>query len=280
MKIRGKTAIVILNYKSYELTIRLVKLIKTGSVLSKDDEIIVIDNNSPNESGTKLQEVANALGFILLISESNKGYSAGNNIGLKYAYFNGFEYALILNNDIEFHSDQTILIDTLTKMFEQSDIAIVSPIILSNEKKIVPHFTRYPTFFNLSLLYPFYRILDYFSKGKDETQKLYKPSGCCMMVRLDHMNKIDYLDEKTFLYSEEDILAEKLRALKLSIYSCKEVKVIHNHSKTVKTSFNKKHIMNMKITSYEYYLSNYLNYSPIKIRIVSMMKKILLILKG
>ena len=47
-----------------------------------------------------------------------------------------------------------------------------------------------------------------------------------MMVDLDKMNEVDYFDEKTFLYCEEPILAERL--LKKKIFVCMQYKGVGN----------------------------------------------------
>lgn len=57
--------------------------------------------------------------------------------------------------------------------------------------------------------------------------------GCCMLLRNSKMQEIDCLDERTFLYGEEEILAERmLKAGSYSYYDA-DVSVIHNESSSV-----------------------------------------------
>ena len=95
---KDQVAIIILNYKSWEDTLSLAEAIQKLFLLNWN-QIIIIDNNSPNESDKKLNEFSDK-GYIYIQTGQNNGYAAGNNIGLKYAYKNGFKYGWILNNDI------------------------------------------------------------------------------------------------------------------------------------------------------------------------------------
>ena len=107
--INDNIAVVILNYKSWEDTIEEVNICKC--VLNVDvNNIVVIDNCSPNDSKERLKERAATEGFTFIEAEDNKGYGAGNNIGLKYAFRKGYKYALILNNDIIINDSKMMLI--------------------------------------------------------------------------------------------------------------------------------------------------------------------------
>lgn len=116
-----KVAIIILNYKTYEMTLKLVDSLK--KICNKDQVgIIVVDNASPNESAIELQQHSEKNNdFILIKSDKNGGYASGNNLGLRYAVKSGFKYSLVINNDIEINSYSTI-----EKMLDliRSDIGI------------------------------------------------------------------------------------------------------------------------------------------------------------
>lgn len=89
--------------------------------------IIILPNNSEKE----LRKNAHK-GYIFIESGTNKGYAAGNNIGLKYAYEHGYDYAWILNNDILI--DDNLLLKKMIEVFEKDDfIAVVNPDIYSPE---------------------------------------------------------------------------------------------------------------------------------------------------
>ena len=75
---------------------------------------------------------------------------------------------------------------------------------------------------------------------------------------------VDYMDEYTFLYSEEIILAERFLNKGYKCACCLESRVVHNHSKTVKSEFDKKRIRKMQVESFEYYLRKYREYGKLK----------------
>lgn len=79
----NRIAVVILNYKSAEKCRNCVLQLKrqTGIAL----QIIVVDNGSGNNECSQLEEFCATENVLLLKSDSNLGYSAGNNIGLRYA---------------------------------------------------------------------------------------------------------------------------------------------------------------------------------------------------
>lgn len=59
-------------------------------------------------------------------SNTNAGYAAGNNIGMRYAYNKGYKYAWILNNDIII--DDVQIITKIIDVFEKdSSVAVVNP---------------------------------------------------------------------------------------------------------------------------------------------------------
>lgn len=82
-----------------------------------------------------------------------------------------------------------------------------------------------------------------------------------MLVRLRALEEVGWLDEKTFLYYEEFIIAERLLKSGYKCACCTGASVIHNHSNTVSTSMQKKQLLNTQMESYDYYLYTYRMYS-------------------
>ena len=93
------TAILIVNYNKYEDTIACVASI-LKSETTEQYKIVVIDNASSNDSLEKLQILKENEKVVLLTAEENKGYCAGNNVGIKYALENlNPDFIWILNPD-------------------------------------------------------------------------------------------------------------------------------------------------------------------------------------
>ena len=69
----------------------------------KKFDIIVVDNNSSNDSIEKLKNSLNNIEVIP--SRVNHGYANGNNIGIKIAEKRGYPFICILNNDTLIEED-------------------------------------------------------------------------------------------------------------------------------------------------------------------------------
>lgn len=255
-----KLAIVILNFKTYEMTLKLIENI-VHIAGENDVEIVVVDNASPNESSDVLsaQSVASRR-FTFIRSSENSGYAAGNNIGIRYAVKNGADYILISNNDIEIESYECI--SKMIQMMEKNKkIGAVSPRIISKDGKKDPplYFVR-PTIWDMT-----FGIVSTHKKrfkyNELENRKIYAPRGSFMLLRASDMVSIDYLDEGTFLYYEEPILAEKLDKIDKECWLCGEAVVVHNHGKTISTSIKKKNTCEILCKSYEHYLREYRHYN-------------------
>ena len=98
-------AVVILNYNTFEDTVVCVDSIKKYAACSSY-KIYVVDNASPDKSGQLLSsKYAQDDKVQVLISERNLGFSGGNNIGIREALEEGFEYIYLLNSDIILQND-------------------------------------------------------------------------------------------------------------------------------------------------------------------------------
>lgn len=91
-----KVAIVLVNYNGIKDTIECVKSIKESTY--NDYQIIIVENDSNDKEEIKDNEYLNE-NTIIFFSECNMGFSGGNNLAIKYALENNYEYILLLNND-------------------------------------------------------------------------------------------------------------------------------------------------------------------------------------
>lgn len=266
-------AIIILNYNTYQMTIDLVnslsKICQAGSY-----EIIVVDNASPNASAIMLQkEEARNKRFTFLKSKTNGGYAAGNNVGLKYAAEKGFKYSLVLNNDIEIDSYEQIqkLIDLMS---QDSNIGAVSPRIIGKDgKKDPPIYFKKPSFWDLSFGIKINNRQRY-AFDENRNVRIYAPRGSCMLLKNEALKEVNYLDEFTFLYYEEPILAERLAKINSECWLCGDSCVIHNHAVTISKAINKKKIIQTISRSYKYYLSKYRKFNALQVLVCVLIRKI------
>ena len=96
-----KVYIVVLNYKNLEDTLACLESLR--KVTYNDYHIVVVDNDSQDGSYEYLVE--HATDCQVIQSGENRGYAAGNNVGIRYALEHQADYVCILNNDVEVEPD-------------------------------------------------------------------------------------------------------------------------------------------------------------------------------
>ena len=124
----SKVAIIIVNWKQYELTKSCLFSLK--KINYDDHQIILIDNESNQK---ELKSIKNQFENIVTFSnETNLGFTGANNIGIKHAIKNEFEYVMLINNDTEVEKNFiNPLIDSLEKY---KNLGAVQPLILNFSK--------------------------------------------------------------------------------------------------------------------------------------------------
>lgn len=126
MTLEPQVLIVILNYKTPQLTLNLVEALKKIHYQAFD--IMVIVNNSPDDSADILEKWAEDKGFIFYANHVNAGYAAGNNIGIRYAVRHGYQYTWILNSDVLL-PDPDVLKMMVQSVENDCHIVVVRPLI-------------------------------------------------------------------------------------------------------------------------------------------------------
>ena len=96
MEKEPKVSIILVNYNGYQDTIECLKSLK--ELEYHNYEVIIVENGSKDYEKVKNDRFLNDNAIVILEKE-NGGFSAGNNIGIKYALENGTDYVFLLNND-------------------------------------------------------------------------------------------------------------------------------------------------------------------------------------
>lgn len=267
---------VILNYKTPQLTLDLVDALK--KIYYQAFDVMVIDNNSPDNSSQILKKAATKKGFIFYANHVNSGYAAGNNIGIRYGIKYGYSYTWILNSDVLL-TDPNVLKVMVHRAEADSQIGVVGPLIVSRDGKEVAPYIHRPTLWQSTL--GIFAEKNRRMKNIHVSRKVYRVYGCCMLLRNEAMRKCDCMDERTFLYSEEDILAERLLEQGYYAYYDSTAKVKHNESSSMRTltlkQIQKKNKEASK--SRELYYKEYLGYSKFKVQIIKFVNWCVLLYK-
>jgi len=82
-------------------------------------------------------------------------------------------------------------------------------------------------------------------------------SGCFFLIRSTVLKEINFLDENTFLYYEENILSKKIKELNKDIVINNNVLVVHNHSVTIDKNVKRINKYKIQKKSQYYYEKEY-----------------------
>jgi GT2 family glycosyltransferase len=201
-----KLAIVIINWNSFDLTSDT--LVSLSSTSYKNYDIIVVDNFSTDNSAAQLEKDFPSI--ILLKSDENKGFTGGNNLGFDYAINEGYEYVMMLNNDVAVEPD--FLEPLVVKLDMDEKIGGVQPLIyFYHDRELIWNAgSRYNDIFGI----PY--ILGYYRKDKGQLQRKKQKSidwitGCAFMIRTEVLKKVGVLKQDFFIYYEDVDLSFRIK---------------------------------------------------------------------
>lgn len=119
---------IILHYIVEEETVSCVCHVKS---LAGEKKIVVVDNCSPNQSGTALKtRYENDPEVDVLLNLHNDGFARGNNLGCRWAKEQySPDFYVVMNNDIEIR--QLDFIDRIQKQWEQKQFDVLGPDVYS-----------------------------------------------------------------------------------------------------------------------------------------------------
>ncbi len=239
-------AIVILNYNTYQDTIRLVRELQRQSVVQRL-RIVVVDNASPNGSYEQIkplkQEFTNV---VVLRTEVNLGYAKGNNFGLKYLEQNRPpKYVAILNNDVSLEND---CLERLAKRYEELERpGVIAPIMVDRmgEQQVVMN--RLPSawedFMSLSAIYQKLhnsKRLALCDNTGHKAMRVEVIGGSFMFTQMERFRQMGYFYPGTFLYIEERFVAEAAKKLQYYNYVILDQTYIHAHnSPSINSEYDK-----------------------------------------
>ena len=217
--------IILLNYNGEKDTIECLNSLKR---LTYDNYLVlVVDNHSSNQSVQALRDCQVELGFEMLEADENNGFSAGNNIGIKFALEHQADYIVLLNNDTLVEPD---FLERLLEPFEVCDRCglTTSTIYYEDDRKKVwcagGEFNQ--NTFKVTML----------GNGNTEyhvpaaIKEVTFSTGCCMCIKAELLQSIGFLDEHFFLYEEDTEFCYRVIQSGWKIYYAPQSIVYHKVS--------------------------------------------------
>ena len=98
------------------------------------------------------------------------------------------------------------------------------------------------------------------------------------MIDSNALQRVDYLDENTFLYYEELILASKFKSINKKELIDNKVRIIHDHSVTIDKSFKRVNKYRILKSSQRYYVKEYLKANFFQMALLYLTNKLSLLL--
>ncbi|PWA10791.1 glycosyltransferase family 2 protein [Flavobacterium laiguense] len=231
-------SVIILNYNVCYF-LELCVLSVENALKNIDSEIIVIDNNSSDDScemmKTRFPNVK------LIQNNQNLGFPKGNNIGVEQA---SGEYICILN------PDTVVAEDTFEKVLafakNQIDLGIIGVKLIDGTGNFLPESKRgIPTpwvaFTKITGLYKLFpksnRCNKYYAQhlDKNQTGKVDVLVGAFMFLKRELYNEVGGFDEDCFMYSDDiDISYMVLQKSKANYYFHETTVVHYKGESTIK----------------------------------------------
>ncbi len=223
-------SVVILNY-NVRYFLELCVLSVQSALESIDSEIIVVDNNSSDDSCAMMQlrfpEVK------LIQNKENLGFLKGNNIGVDQAQR---KYICILN------PDTIVAEDTFTKVLafaeSKKNLGIVGVKLIDGTGSFLPESKRgtptpFVAFTKVMGLYKIRPKFELFGRyyaqhlQADETGQVDILVGAFMFMKRQHYLELEGFDENCFMYSDDIDLSYRMLKKGKSNYYFNQTTVLH-----------------------------------------------------
>lgn len=216
-----KLSVVILNYNVryfLELCLKSVQ----AAISDLDAEIIVVDNNSPDDSCAMVSELFPNVKLIQ--NNENTGFSKANNQGVNEA---SGEYICILN------PDTVVSEDTFAKLIQFADtkdgLGIVGCKLIDGKGKFLPESKRNVPVVFVALQKMLGKVKNYYAGHLEENDigEADVMVGAFMFMKKEVYRKVGGFDEEYFMYGEDIDLSYRLIKAGYKNYYYGKTTVIH-----------------------------------------------------
>ncbi len=257
-----RNSLIVLNYNDHATTSEFVSM---ASKIGCLDKIIVVDNNSSDDSFEILGELAGDRVDVIR-TEKNGGYAYGNNFGCRYAIEKYDPDVLFVSNpDVEF--EEKVIEDMQQALSGGSKAGVVAPIV--NQGYNVWDLPTYTgvieTVFMLWFTADKKRIKNRLIASSNTMETVGVVEGSFWAVSKDAYKEAGGLDERTFLYYEENIFAKRLKNIGYDVAVLTKDRYDHFHSVSIRKRYGGK-IRAYKhfATGMKLYLKEYLGVGKVR----------------
>lgn len=242
-----RICIVIINYKTPLMTLDCIGTL-IDQLDHKMDAIVIVDNKSGGDDVPIMQNGINQMGLsdwvTIVQSDENRGFSAGNNIGIKAVKA---EYYLLANSDTLFRPNAIAGLLKAAKAYPNA--GILSPRLewrdgdpqISCFRYHTPPFEMIKTAGTDIIT----KVLNRFNVPLNIEDKMSMPewtSFACVLIKGEVFDKIGYLDEGYFMFFEDVDYCRRAKKAGYELVNWPHSHVVHlrGQSSNVKKKEQKK----------------------------------------
>jgi GT2 family glycosyltransferase len=221
-----KLSVIIVSFNTRDLTAHAI-----DSVFSTydDSEVIVVDNNSKDDSVSFLKKKFGSK-ITLTVNTDNVGFARANNQGVQQATGT---YVMLLNSDTVVHPGA--LASLVTTLESHEEIGIVAANLRNPDGTYQPQGGALPTLLNVKAwwLWPFPGNIPFLAPYQN-TQEPVRAieqrgwvGGTALAIKRDLYMRLGGLDEGIFMYAEDVDLCLRVAQQKLQIVIHKDAWITH-----------------------------------------------------
>lgn len=282
-------SIIIVSFNTSELTSKCISsIIRHTKGITY--EIIVIDNNSSDDSVDKLKSLSKTTKVNIKIIENNKnhGFGYANNQGIKKSNSNS-KYILFLNSDTKI---STNVIPVMVNLLEgRQDVGVVSCKLLNANLTVQPTGGYFPTLIRVFswmiiqdlplvdlIIKPFHPKANSFYNIEQELDWV---TGAFFMIRREVVKTSGVFDTDYFMYTEETDYCFRIRKSGWKILYSPMSSIIHyGGSSGTSWSFVSREFDGVKLFFKKHYPSWQIPFLRLLLKIGALLRFILFSLSG
>lgn len=244
-----KVSVIIVNYNTFLHCVECIRsLLKQINV---NLQIIVVDNNSNDQSSTKLKEIFGN-NITIIVNEENVGFAKANNIGAKIV---AGDYIACVNPDIKLESNN-VLFRLVEFIDSDNEYGVIAPKVVEQRKyRIIKPKKRYPQ----------HHLLKFTTNLNSLPGNYAWLLGAFLLFQTKVYKEINGFDEDYFLYGEDTDICLKVRKAGYKIDYIENVEVHHWSGASEVSSDNYSKWVRKKNGYYQFCLKNYHQYDFIQI---------------
>lgn len=233
----------------------LVSILKQKNYGFKNFELIVIDNNSKDNTVPIIEHEFSRV--FLIKNKSNEGYAKANNQGLKIAQG---EYVLLLNPDTELQDN---FFQPILNFIERNQmVGAIAPKMLNLDLSIQHSIRSFPNYSillweltGLAQCFPNHRIFGkwrmvYFNYN--EPAEIDQPMASCLLIQKNAVDEVGCFDENFPMFYNDVDFCYRLKHAGWQIYYLPKSAVIHERGASTKR-VRTKMIFSMHKSLYHYF---------------------------